>query len=104
VIIDYLKKGVDKMAKQKSEDRRQKTETENKDQQKTGGQNTLTANSGQAEGRPEDKPIYSFPSRSRCPRCGAIETIVTYTQGNVQYRECRRAGCRQGFHVIGKKV
>lgn len=53
--------------------------------------------------RKKKKRKYSFPTVSRCPRCGATDTIATSTQGKVQYRRCLRAVCRHTYHVIGPK-
>ena len=52
--------------------------------------------------RPE--PVYSFPTRSRCPRCGAPDTKATSTQGEIQYRECIRPVCRHTFKVQGSRI
>jgi hypothetical protein len=55
----------------------------------------------------EDKNIvYSFPSRSRCPRCNAIDTLrvgVTL-DGKYQKRQCSRAVCRKNYRIKGKIV
>ncbi len=50
------------------------------------------------------KAIFSFPTRSRCPRCRAIDTVALNTKGRVQYRQCRRAVCRHKYTMFGKKV
>lgn len=50
------------------------------------------------------KDIFSFPSKSACPRCGATDTIATSTQTNIQYRKCQRPICRYTYKVIGDKV
>lgn len=47
---------------------------------------------------------YSFPTVSKCPRCGGIQTRATSTQGNVQYRKCQAPICRWRYTVIGTKV
>jgi hypothetical protein len=49
-------------------------------------------------------PAYAFPSKSRCQRCGALDTRATSTQGLIQYRECTRATCRHRYKVVGEKV
>jgi hypothetical protein len=46
-------------------------------------------------------PVYAFPTRSRCPRCGSIDTVARSTQGRTQYRRCRVAICRGAFKVTG---
>ena len=52
----------------------------------------------------KDGAKWSFPSVSRCPRCGATDTKALSTQRDRQYRECTRAVCRRRFTVLGKKV
>jgi len=47
---------------------------------------------------------YAFPTKGRCPRCGVTDTIATSTQGDTQYRQCRRAVCRKTFAVKGNKI
>lgn len=49
---------------------------------------------------------WSFPTVSRCPRCGSTNTICRRTDGQngVQYRKCRMAVCHYNFSVQGKKV
>ena len=57
---------------------------------------------------PVDPPVsvegYSFPSKSRCPRCKSLDTVAVSTQENIQYRLCRVAICRWKYAVIGGKV
>ena len=43
--------------------------------------------------------VYSFPSRSRCKRCGRINTARTGQDGCVQYRKCTICGWR--YKVVG---
>lgn len=51
------------------------------------------------------KVVYEFPGKGRqCPRCKCWDTQARSTQGNVQYRICRRAICRQSYTVIGVAV
>lgn len=50
------------------------------------------------------KVKYAFPSVSRCPRCGVTDTAATSTQGDTQYRQCRRAVCRKSYSVQGTVV
>ncbi len=46
---------------------------------------------------------YSFPTVSRCPRCGTTDTICrrTDSQNGRQYRQCTRAICRFNYSVNG---
>lgn len=48
--------------------------------------------------------VYSFPTQIRCPRCQAADTRARSTQGDIQYRVCRRAVCRHKFKVVGEKI
>ena len=50
------------------------------------------------------KEVYSFPTRSRCPRCKTTDTIATHTEGKIQRRICQRAICRQKYVVFGTKI
>lgn len=52
----------------------------------------------------EKKPKWSFPTVSRCPRCGVTDTEATSTQGDTQYRKCRRGTCRKAYSVKGTRV
>ena len=54
----------------------------------------------------DDDSVWSFPSRSRCPRCKAIETKSRRTDSTIgrQYRECLRGICRHKYSVNGTKV
>lgn len=47
---------------------------------------------------------WSFPTRSKCPRCGGFYTRATSTQGNVQYRKCMIPICQKRYSVLGKKI
>ena len=47
---------------------------------------------------------YVFPTPSKCPRCQTVDTEAYSTQGNIQYRRCRRAICRHRYHVIGTPI
>ncbi len=53
---------------------------------------------------PETQEQYAFPRENPCPRCQAMDTVATSTQGQVQYRRCTRAICRENFKVIGQKI
>jgi len=48
--------------------------------------------------------VYSFPTRSRCPRCGTENTRGYCTRGMVQYRKCLAPICRCRYAVTGVKV
>ncbi len=50
------------------------------------------------------KDIYSFPSKSACPRCRTLNTQAVSTQGNTQYRKCGNAVCRWTYKEIGSPV
>jgi len=49
---------------------------------------------------------WSFPTVSRCPRCGTTDTICRRTDNKLgrQYRICKRAVCRKTYTVFGEKV
>jgi len=48
------------------------------------------------------KPVeYSFPTKSRCPRCGSTNTTRTSSYNATQYRQCRMPVCRHRFSVKG---
>ena len=49
---------------------------------------------------------WSFPTVSKCPRCGTTDTICRHTdsQNGWQYRQCQRAICRHKYTVRGTKV
>lgn len=49
-------------------------------------------------------PIYSFPSRSRCPRCRSINTKAVGKHGHTQYRVCQQPICRRRYSVKGELV
>ena len=49
-------------------------------------------------------PVYAFPTRSRCPRCGSLNTEAYTTQGDIQRRRCRVPVCRRKYHVVGVRV
>lgn len=50
------------------------------------------------------KPVYSFPSRSRCPRCGSTQTERYASSGRIQRRRCRVPTCRLRYKVTGTAV
>lgn len=51
--------------------------------------------------QPQPQQTWAFPSRSRCPRCGSIQTKAYRVEGGVQYRECQNAVCRRRYRVDG---
>ena len=72
-------------------------------------QTSKTPNSG--DDKPKNrrghrKRQWSFPTISRCPRCGSDNTIATRTDTKKgwQYRLCRQAVCRKSYPVKGEKV
>jgi len=53
-----------------------------------------------AEGN--EKAEYTYPYKSRCPRCRSLRTFVRRTGRTKQYRKCRDCGCKYcvgGFAV-----
>lgn len=62
--------------------------------------------SGSIEPVKTPEPVFSFPTKVRCPRCGGMDTIAQHTdsKNGRQYRKCQRAICRWKFSVQGKKV
>lgn len=48
--------------------------------------------------------VYSFPTRSRCPKCSSLSTRATSTRGSVQLRRCRRPSCGFTYKEAGSKV
>ena len=52
----------------------------------------------------KSKIRYSFPTVSKCPRCGGTQTRATSTQGKVQYRKCLAPICGKRYNVIGTKI
>lgn len=44
---------------------------------------------------------WTWPARSRCPRCGSTETKRVSDDGPTQYRRCERAICRHSYKVQG---
>lgn len=45
------------------------------------------------------QPSHLVKNGSQCPRCRATEFEVLEIRGGLEYRECRRAVCRERFHV-----
>lgn len=56
---------------------------------------------GEATPQILDQPVYSFPTKSRCPRCGSLDTGRRSEHGDTQYRVCRVTVCRKNFAVKG---
>jgi len=52
----------------------------------------------------EEKPIFAFPSKVRCPECKEINSKATSTQGQIQYRQCLVAYCGHTWKEIGTKI
>lgn len=52
-----------------------------------------------------DEPVvtltYSFPTKSRCPKCKRLSTRAVSTQGQTQYRRCLRPSCREAYKEVG---
>lgn len=49
--------------------------------------------------------VYTFPNKSRCERCGSLDTEAYKTDGPVQYRRCNGNDCRDkrfGVPMDGK--
>lgn len=44
---------------------------------------------------------WTWPARSRCPRCGSTETRRVSDDGPTQYRKCERTICRYSYKVQG---
>lgn len=54
-----------------------------------------------------EEPVYSFPTKSRCPACRSLNTVAVNTKGGVQYRECRdceKAGKEYKYVVKGQRI
>ena len=56
------------------------------------------------ERAPAKPKVWAFPTKSRCPRCGSVETEATSTQGELQYRRCTVPVCRRTYVVYGTQV
>ena len=58
------------------------------------------------EQAPVEVPVFAFPTRSKCPRCGSVNTVATQTRGRTQYRRCRVAipVCGKRYAVQGDEV
>ena len=51
----------------------------------------------------DKKVVYDFP-KTRCPRCGANDTVAYAKHGDTQYRRCIRSVCRKNFAVKGTPI
>lgn len=49
-----------------------------------------------------ERVVYAWPSRSRCPRCGSLDTERYSQDGATQYRRCRVPVCRETYKEQGK--
>lgn len=60
--------------------------------------------------KPEELPppptarVWTWPGKSRCPRCSSIETVRVSDDGPTQYRRCTRPICRHSFKVQGNAI
>ena len=54
------------------------------------------------QGQPQEPPQWAFPTKSRCPDCGSLDTEQTSTQAPCQYRQCRR--CGRTYKVMGWRI
>jgi len=54
------------------------------------------------------RAVYAFPSRSRCPRCGSLNTLRvsggTSHGGSLQYRQCQVTVCRRNYTSKGHLI
>lgn len=53
---------------------------------------------------PPAQPVYKFWNKSKCPRCGVMDTEAYATNGPVQSRICRVPTCRHKYRVTGEIV
>ena len=56
------------------------------------------------KGQKGEKKAFAFPTKVKCPRCGALDTVAYSTKGRTQYRKCRRSVCRKTFSIQGEEV
>ena len=52
----------------------------------------------------ETRTVYTFQSRSRCPRCRTLNTVRVGQTGPKQHRKCRAPICREAYDGIGKPI
>lgn len=52
----------------------------------------------------EEPIIYSYPTQSKCTRCGNINTKATSTHRGRQYRKCLMPVCRHKYSVDGEII
>jgi hypothetical protein len=46
-------------------------------------------------------PVYSYPTKSRCPRCRSLNTTRVGEHQGIQYRQCQVPICRNRYSVQG---
>lgn len=51
-----------------------------------------------------DAPKPTFQRAPKCPRCGSTQTRATSTVGNIQYRQCSLAICRNNFKQVAVQI
>jgi len=49
-------------------------------------------------------PVFAFPNRSRCPRCGTIDTMAYASHDGVQLRRCQAPTCLYQYKVVGQEI
>ena len=49
-----------------------------------------------------DQLVYAYPTKSRCPECGSLDTIATQTPHPIQRRKCRT--CHHNYKVPGWRI
>lgn len=78
------------------------------DEEKTTEANTNTDSPAETKdtSNKKRKKEWSFPTVSKCPRCGTTDTICKRTDIKMgwQYRQCQRAICRHRYRVQGVKM
>ena len=79
---------------------------EEQSQQGTENIEVATNHQKKKKRRKRRKRRWSFPTVSKCPRCGSTNTICRRTdiQNGWQYRQCRQAICRKNYPVKGEKI
>lgn len=50
------------------------------------------------------EPVYSWPSKVRCPHCGRMDTKVNGIIGAIRYLQCRHASCKRTFKILGTLI
>jgi hypothetical protein len=49
-------------------------------------------------------PVFAFPNKSRCPKCGVTTTECLSVVGPIQYRRCQAPICRHPYKVTGSPI